>query len=196
MKRISIFVVVLMMALAAVAIAQSRPGGMPAMSVDPGIKDCDCRLFPECCEQPVAAPAPAPRPVAAPAPPPPPPSPMKEQVTIVLNVLFDTDKSFVKDAYYDDIKRVADFMNEFPDTVASIQGHTDEIGTKEYNQKLSESRANSVRQYLIDKFGIDSARLSAIGYGEDYPVADNATPEGRAQNRRVEAVLEAVRIIR
>ncbi|MEN6421618.1 MAG: OmpA family protein [Smithella sp.] len=121
---------------------------------------------------------------------------MKEKITITLNVQFDTAKAVVKEKYYDDIKRVADFMKEYPETSASIEGYTDEIGTKEYNQKLSEARANSVRQYLIDKFGIDGSRLTARGYGEDNPIASNATVEGRRQNRRVEAVIETIRIIR
>jgi len=197
MKKILVFALLLLAFLVTIGTALgARPGGLPDLAVDEGIKDCDCRLFPECCAKQEVAPPPAPEPVAAPAPPPPPPpEPIKEKVTIVLNVLFDTDKSIVKDEYYGEIKKVADFMNEFPDTVASIQGHTDEIGTKEYNQKLSENRANSVRQYLIDKFSIDGSRISAVGYGEDYPVAENDTVEGRQKNRRVEAVMEAIRII-
>lgn len=198
MKKIFVFTVIVLAFLVTVGTTLgARPGGLPDLAVDEGINDCDCRLFPECCAKQEVVPPPAPAPVAAPepVPPPPPPAPIKEKVTIVLNVLFDTDKSIVKDEYSGEIKKVADFMNEFPDTVATIEGHTDEIGTKEYNQNLSENRANSVRQYLIDKFSIDGSRISAIGYGEDYPVAENDTVEGRQKNRRVEAVMEAVRII-
>jgi OmpA-OmpF porin, OOP family len=85
-------------------------------------------------------------------------------------------------------------MKEFPDKNITIEGHTDNIGTNEYNQKLSEKRAKSVRQYLIDKFGINGSRLTAVGYGEEKPIASNDTAEGRQTNRRVEAVLEAIRI--
>ena len=120
---------------------------------------------------------------------------MKEKVTISLNVEFDTNKAIVKDKYYDEIKRVADFMKEFPDTTCEIGGHTDNIASAAYNQKLSEKRANSVRQYLIDKFGIDGSRLTAAGYGLTKPIASNDTAEGRQKNRRVEAVMEAIRIV-
>lgn len=183
MKRISILAGVLMIMFCVSPVnTEARPGGLPDISVDKTIKECDCKLFPECCAQ------------AAPAPVPQPPEPVKEKVIITLNVQFDTDKAVVKEKYRNDIKRVADFMKEFPDTIASIEGHTDNIASNEYNQKLSEARANSVRQYIIDKFGIDASRLTAKGYGEDNPIASNETEEGRQQNRRVEAVMEAVRI--
>jgi len=85
-------------------------------------------------------------------------------------------------------------MKEFPGTSAVIEGHTDNVGKEDYNQKLSESRANSVRQYLIDKFGIDGSRLSAVGYGYSKPIATNDTAEGKQKNRRVVAVMQATRI--
>jgi OOP family OmpA-OmpF porin len=119
---------------------------------------------------------------------------VQERVTIDLTVEFDTAKYVVKEKYYDDIKRVADFMKEFPDTNVTIEGHTDNVGKEAYNQKLSENRANSVRQYLIDKFGIDGSRMTAVGYGYSKPIATNDTKEGRQKNRRVVAVMEAVRI--
>jgi OOP family OmpA-OmpF porin len=120
---------------------------------------------------------------------------VQEKVTIALNVEFDTNKAVVKEKYYDEIKKVADFMKEFPNTTAAIGGHTDNIASAAYNQKLSEKRANSVRQYLIDKFGIDGSRITAAGYGLTKPIASNDTVEGRQQNRRVEAVMEAIRIV-
>ncbi|MFA5321208.1 MAG: OmpA family protein [Smithella sp.] len=193
MKKVFALVFIMMMiAFVTAANVEARPGGLPDLTIDETIKSCDCRLFPECCPQPVVEPAPVPEPAPAPAPP---PEPVKEKVIITLNVQFDTDKAEVKGKYNDDIRRVADFMNEFPDTTASIEGYTDEIGTEEYNQKLSEARANSVRQYLIDKFGIDESRLTAKGYGENNPIASNETAEGRQENRRVEAVMEAIRIV-
>ncbi|MFA5324367.1 MAG: OmpA family protein [Smithella sp.] len=142
------------------------------------------------------APPPQPPPPPVPAPPPPvsalPPPPLREKVTITLNVKFDYKKTVVSEKYYSDIKRVADFMKEYSDTTATIEGHTDEIGTKEYNQKLSEARADSVRKYLVDRFGIDGSRLTAVGYGEDKPIDSNYTAEGRQNNRRVEAVIETM----
>ncbi|MFZ3105695.1 MAG: OmpA family protein [Smithella sp.] len=197
MKKIGILAVIIMlMAIVTAAQAEVRAGGLPPIDVNDSIKDCNCRLFPECCAQPVAAPVPAPEPTPAPAPEPnPAPAPVKEKVTITLNVQFDTNKAVIKEKYNDDIKRVADFMKEFPDTTAEIGGHTDNIASAAYNQKLSEKRANSVRQYLIDKFGIDGSRLTAVGYGLTKPVAGNDTEEGRQQNRRAEAVMEATRTV-
>ena len=195
MKKIVVLLFfVLMMTVVTAAQAEIRAGGLPELTIDSTIKACDCRLFPQCCPQPVVEPAPAPVPEPAPVPPPPPP--VQEKVTIALNVEFDTNKAIVKDKYYDEIKRVADFMKEFPDKTCEIGGHTDNIASAAYNQKLSEKRANSVRQYLIDKFGIDGSRLTAAGYGLTKPIASNDTEEGRQQNRRVEAIMEAIRTIK
>ena len=152
MKKIVVLLFfVLMMTVVTAAQAEIRAGGLPELTIDSTIKACDCRLFPQCCPQPVVEPATAPVPEPAPVPPPPPP-PVQEKVTIALNVEFDTNKAIVKDKYYDEIKRVADFMKEFPDTTAEIGGHTDSTASNAHNQKLSEERANSVRQYIIDKF--------------------------------------------
>lgn len=147
--------------------------------------DCECML--PCCECPQPA-------VKEEPPPPPPPPPVQERVSIILNILFDFDKAVVKDKYYADVKKIADLMHEFPDKNITIEGHTDNFGTDEYNKKLSAERAASVRQYLIDKFGINGSRLTSVGYGEEKPIASNDTAEGRQKNRRVEAVLEATRI--
>ena len=114
-------------------------------------------------------------------------------VTITLDVEFDTNKAIVKDEYRNEINKVADFMKTYPNTTAVIEGHTDNVDTAEYNQKLSEARANSVRQYLIDNFGIKASRLTAVGYGETKPIASNKTEEGRQKNRRVQAVIKAMK---
>jgi outer membrane protein OmpA-like peptidoglycan-associated protein len=107
---------------------------------------------------------------------------------IELRVEFDTNKSFVRPAYHDRIKEVADYMKRHTDVDAVIEGHTDSRGSDTYNQALSQRRADSVRKYLIDKFGISASRLTAKGYGESKPIADNNTAEGRQRNRRVIAV--------
>lgn len=194
MKKLSVLVVLAMMLSFVNALnVEARPGGLPDVAVDNSIKDCDCELFPQCCEQPVAAPAPAPEPAPAPAPA---PAPREEKVSMILNVLFDTDKAVVKDQYYPDVEKLAEFMKTYPNTTVTIEGHTDSTASNEYNKKLSEARANSVRQFLIDKYGIDGSRISTIGYGEEYPIDTNDTPEGRQKNRRVEAVIEAVRIVK
>ncbi|OGP67307.1 MAG: hypothetical protein A2W27_07365 [Deltaproteobacteria bacterium RBG_16_44_11] len=106
-----------------------------------------------------------------------------------LNVEFDFDKSDIRPQYHDEIKQVADFMVKYPNTKIAIEGHTDSIGTDEYNQKLSQRRVDSVKDYIIDKFGIDGKRLRSEGFGETRPIADNKTAEGRQRNRRVESVL-------
>jgi OOP family OmpA-OmpF porin len=113
-------------------------------------------------------------------------------VTIALDVEFDTNKAVVKEKYNSEIKKVADFMKMYPKTTAVIEGHTDNVYTPQYNQKLSEARANSVRLYLINHFGVKASRLSAVGYGQTRPIASNNTEEGRQKNRRVQAVIKAV----
>ena len=86
------------------------------------------------------------------------------------------------------LDELVQILNENPTYTVSIEGHTDNVGSNEYNQKLSLRRTNTVRNYLINK-GIDGSRLTAIGFGEEKPIASNATDEGRAQNRRVELKL-------
>ncbi|AJE02261.1 outer membrane beta-barrel domain-containing protein [Geobacter pickeringii] len=113
-----------------------------------------------------------------------------EKVSIDLKIEFDTDKAVVKAKYNDEIKRVADFMTQYPETKAVIEGHTDNKGSAAYNLKLSERRAAAVRAYLIEKFGIDASRVAAKGYGLTKPIADNATEAGRQKNRRVIAVID------
>ena len=77
---------------------------------------------------------------------------------------------------------------QHPELRIRIEGHTDSEGEDAYNQQLSEQRATAVRSYLVEKYGVAAQRLETAGLGESKPVADNATPEGRQQNRRVELV--------
>lgn len=114
-----------------------------------------------------------------------------EPVRVELDVKFDFDKSVVKEDSQGDIKSLADFMKQYPQTTTTVEGHTDSVGTDAYNQGLSERRANAVRDVLVNQHGIDSGRVSSVGYGESQPVEDNSTDEGRAVNRRVEAEVEA-----
>ena len=127
--------------------------------------------------EPVAEVAPTPEPV--------------ETVRVELDVKFDFDKSKVKEESYSDIQNLADFMNQYPQTTTTVEGHTDSVGTDSYNQKLSERRATAVREVLVNQYGVGGERVSSVGYGESRPVADNATEAGRAINRRVEAEVEA-----
>ena len=80
---------------------------------------------------------------------------------------------------------MADSLIAWPEVRVEVGGHTDSSGSAELNRNLSQQRAESVRQYLIDR-GVDPAQVTAVGYGEDYPRDDNSTREGRANNRRVE----------
>jgi len=117
--------------------------------------------------------------------------PVAEAVRVELDVKFDFDKAQVKEESYGDIKSLADFMKQYPQTSTVVEGHTDSIGTDAYNQGLSERRANAVRDVLVNQYGVEGGRVNAVGYGEAQPVADNATDAGRAINRRVEAEVEA-----
>ena len=79
-------------------------------------------------------------------------------------------------------------LKEHPELKLMIEGHTDDVGAAATNQSLSEKRAEAVRKYLVDTYGVDMARLQAKGFGASKPVSGNDTPEGRQQNRRVELV--------
>jgi OmpA-OmpF porin, OOP family len=133
----------------------------------------------------VAAPSPPP----APAPPAPAPvvlSPEKEE-TVNLLIEFDFNKAVVKPEFYPNVNAVGEFMQKYPTVNITVQGHTDSVGKKAYNQKLSQRRAEAVKKYIVDKFGIDTKRIKAVGYGETRPIDTNKTAEGRYKNRRVQA---------
>lgn len=116
---------------------------------------------------------------------------LTETITRRIDVKFETDKSYVQPQFYPQIEAVAQIMREYVNTTVTIEGHTDSVGAADYNQKLSQRRADAVREVLISQFGVDPNRLIAIGYGETRPVASNDTPMGRQENRRVEAVVTA-----
>jgi OOP family OmpA-OmpF porin len=102
-------------------------------------------------------------------------------------VKFDFDKAVVKSEYNGHLQAVASFMKTYPNTTVQLEGYTDNIGTEAYNLSLSVRRAESVKAYLVEKFGIAGSRLTTKGYGVAQPVATNDTMEGRRQNRRVMA---------
>ncbi len=110
---------------------------------------------------------------------------------IRIDIKFATNKSDITEAYVGEVERVAKFMHKFASVKAEIAGHTDSVGADAYNQKLSQRRADAVKAMLVSRFGIDASRLTAVGYGESKPIASNNTAEGRAQNRRVVAVMQA-----
>jgi OOP family OmpA-OmpF porin len=133
-------------------------------------------------------PAPAPAPVVAePVKPAPAPAPEPETrtITVKLHVEFETDKDIVRAIYGDELNAVANAMKVHEDITLVLEGHTDSRASDSYNQDLSERRAKAVKAKIVEDYGIDASRISAVGYGESRPVADNGTVEGRARNRRV-----------
>ena len=98
---------------------------------------------------------------------------------------FDSGKSIIKDESFPELNRLLKLFDQVPGLVIEISGHTDWVGTDSYNQRLSEDRANAVRDYLLEQ-GIYEDKITAVGYGEANLVATNETDEGRQLNRRVE----------
>jgi OmpA-OmpF porin, OOP family len=151
-------------------------------------KGCDGEIkpAPKAEEPKPAAPA---APVAPPAPPkpvpPPPPAPVSEKVTFAADAFFDFDKATLKPeatAKLDDLVSKTKGINL---EVIIAVGHTDSVGSDEYNQKLSIRRSEAVKAYLVGK-GVEPNRVYTEGKGEKQPVADNKTAEGRSKNRRTE----------
>jgi len=103
-------------------------------------------------------------------------------------IYFETNKSTIKPESYSIIKEIADLLNEDKNLKISIEGHTDAIGEKDYNQQLSEKRSVAVLQLLIEKYKVSASQLQSKGLGESKPVGDNKTSQGRSKNRRVELV--------
>lgn len=107
------------------------------------------------------------------------------------NITFDTDSSELRSDFMDTLSSVARVVQEYENTLVTIEGHTDSTGAESYNQSLSERRAASVAEVLLSQ-GIAFERVAAVGSGELRPIADNSTAAGRASNRRVEISLEAI----
>lgn len=131
--------------------------------------------------EPVAAPAPAPA-YVAPAPAPEPAAPQK---LVLEGVNFDFDKATLRQEDIGSLDNDVATLKTWGDVDIEVAGHTDSMGSDAYNMKLSQQRAEAVRNFLISR-GVAADRLTAKGYGESQPVADNATEEGRFKNRRVE----------
>ncbi|RLQ23586.1 transporter [Seongchinamella sediminis] len=114
----------------------------------------------------------------------------EDMVSLEVDVQFEFNSSVISSAYDDEIARAAEALRDNAGIRATVEGHTDSSGEDNYNQWLSERRANAVRDMLINEHGISADQLVAIGRGEGSPIASNATAEGRARNRRVELVLD------
>ena len=105
-------------------------------------------------------------------------------------ILFGFDRSDLNSSATNNLDKLSTILQKYPDTDIEIQGHTDNVGTENYNEGLSERRASAVSSYLRSK-GISSSRLKTVGYGESAPKYANTTEDGRSQNRRVEFLITA-----
>ena len=117
-------------------------------------------------------------------------APDELKVTVKNDVLFDFNSTALRPASQESLREMASVFEKYPNTTISVQGHTDSIGSAAYNKRLSVRRAGSVASYL-EKIGVSSSRVEAIGYGKSQPRATNATAEGRQLNRRVEIKIRA-----
>ncbi len=138
------------------------------------------RVVPSC-PTPVTPPKPEPVPVPVVE------TPSKQVHVMELEVLFDTDKHFVKPEYYEEVKRASDFMKQYTEAKMLLEGHTDSRASEPYNQALSERRAQAVKEVLVNIYGVSESAITTEGHGELRPRASNDTPEGRKLNRRVTA---------
>jgi len=119
---------------------------------------------------------------------PPPPAP-KVIDRLAIHVNFDFDKSAIRNADIAELQKAVDFVKKYPGYRISIEGHTDSMGTEQYNQRLSERRAAAVKAYLLKHGVADGVRIKSAWYGESRPIADNSTEQGRFENRRVEILI-------
>ncbi len=113
-----------------------------------------------------------------------------DEIELVMpgNITFNVNESSIQPSFTNVLESVATVLNEYDKTIIQVEGHTDSTGSQSYNQLLSEQRASSVRDFLLNQ-GIAPKRTRAAGYGPRYPIASNDTASGREQNRRVELTL-------
>jgi OOP family OmpA-OmpF porin len=116
---------------------------------------------------------------------------LRKTEEIRLDINFAVDKADIGEAYVGEVQKAAKFLKRYSHVKAEIAGHTDSTGTDAHNLKLSQRRAEAVRDMLVQRFNVDASRLTAVGYGESKPIASNKTVEGKAENRRVVAVMHA-----
>jgi outer membrane protein OmpA-like peptidoglycan-associated protein len=105
------------------------------------------------------------------------------------DILFDVGKATLTADLKTNLAKIAGILTIYKDANVTVEGHTDNVGGEEYNQKLSEKRASNVMEFLVSPGGIAQTRLNSAGYGFSKPIADNATKEGRQKNRRVDLVI-------
>ncbi|MGD8925453.1 MAG: OmpA family protein [Thioalkalispiraceae bacterium] len=113
-------------------------------------------------------------------------------VTMTAQTAFDIDSTRIKSGFAPSLDKISQIVKKYGKTHISLVGHTDNTGSRAYNQSLSERRAKSVQDYLVQQ-GVIPQRLAVYGMGEDQPRADNSTSQGRTLNRRVEIIIEPIR---
>lgn len=113
------------------------------------------------------------------------------QLNMPSDISFASGRSSLDPQFHTSLNNVANTLNEFPSTAVDIIGHADSQGAEDFNQRLSEQRAQSVQSYLLNQ-NVTSVRLASAGFGETRPIASNETVEGRARNRRVEIILTPI----
>ncbi len=119
------------------------------------------------------------------------PSENEIAVRLTNDILFDFNSYSLRPESRDTLRELANNFRQYPDEEISVEGHTDNVGSDDYNQRLSEQRAGSVRDYLVDQ-GVPDGRVTAAGFGKSQPKTSNDTPEGRQLNRRVEIHIRAI----
>jgi len=112
------------------------------------------------------------------------------KITFDSGILFSVNSSELTGQARENIRKLSTILNKYPDTNILVEGHTDSTGSTEHNQGLSERRAGAVSSFAMSQ-GVLGTRFSTVGYGENQPIVSNTTPEGRAQNRRVEIAIFA-----
>ncbi len=117
------------------------------------------------------------------------PPPPKVVERLVLHINFDFDKSAIRTADTAELQKAVDFVKKYPGFKISLEGHTDSIGTEQYNLGLSERRAVAVKEYLLKQGVTNGQMIKTVGYGKTKPIADNSTEKGRFENRRVEILI-------
>jgi outer membrane protein OmpA-like peptidoglycan-associated protein len=117
------------------------------------------------------------------------PADLEKKIIMQLNINFNINSVAIRLTDIEQLKQMAELMKTYPDTTAVIEGHTDSRGSAARNLKISKRRAQSIKKYFTDTFGISPERITAEGLGETRPIASNATPDGRQKNRRVQVIL-------
>lgn len=117
------------------------------------------------------------------------PADLEKKIIMQLNINFNVNSVTIRSTHLDQLRQMAELMKTYADTTAVIEGHTDSRGSATRNLEISQRRAQSIKKYFTNTFGISPERITAEGFGDTRPIASNATPEGRWKNRRVLVIL-------